>query len=177
LRLRIGLVLARNARQKQPVGKESPLWSMTMPSPPRPISQHDPRLDIPGEVRPDLPVSQGLPRQLYWLIIGLAVWLVVSVWGFIGGGYDKLVLVVVSLFIGIAVGLPLVLALIANRHRQPLGGNRDEASLSDWAHTQFDANSGLTRGSTAIIEVLLPLCAVAFGMTLFAIVHFLEIGS
>jgi hypothetical protein len=148
-----------------------------MPNRPRPISRSDPRVDIPGEVRPGLPVSQGLPRQVYWLIVALAVWLVASVWGFTGGGYDDYVLVIVSLFIGIAVGLPLILALIANRHRRPFGGNRDEASLGDWAHTQFDANTGLTRGSTAIIEVLLPLCAVAFGMTIFAIVHFLEIGT
>ena len=147
-----------------------------MPTKPPPISSDDPRLDIPGEVRPDLPVSQGLPRQVYWLIIALAIWLVVSAWGFIGGGYDKLVLVIVSLFIAVAVGLPLVLGMIAYRHRRALGGNWDEASLGDWAHSQFNAHSGLTRGSTAIIEVLLPICAVAFGMTLFAIVHFLTIG-
>jgi hypothetical protein len=140
------------------------------------IPKDDPRLDIPGEVRPDLPVSQGLPRQVYWIIVGLAVWLVVSAWGFIGTGYAKLTLVVVSLFIGVAVGLPLILARIANRHRRPLGGNRDDASLGEWADSQFNAESGLTRGSTAIIEVLLPIMAVAFGMTLFAIVHYLDVA-
>ena len=55
-------------------------------------------------------VSESLPRGIYWIIVGLAAWLVLSAWGFAGSGYTGLALGVVSLFIAIAVGLPLVLA-------------------------------------------------------------------
>jgi len=70
----------------------------------------------------NLPVSDQLPRQLYWIIVALAVWLVASVWGFTGKGYTELALTVVSLFLGVAVGLPLVLELIARRYRSPHSG-------------------------------------------------------
>lgn len=67
--------------------------------------------------RSNLSVSQEFaPREIVWIVIGLAIWLVLlSVWGFAGSGYVGWVLTVVSLFIGIAVGLPLLLAAIGRR--------------------------------------------------------------
>ena len=70
-----------------------------------------------GDPRANLPASRHLPRQVYRILVGLAVWLIISFWGFLGTGYSALALTVASLFITVAVGLPLVLALIARRRR------------------------------------------------------------
>ncbi len=120
-------------------------------------------------------VSQGLPSQLYAIIVALAVWLIFSVWGFFGAGYTSLALAIVSLFIVIAVGLPLLLGLIARRHRS---GNTDPAepnSLSEWLGRDFAAQTGRMRGTVAAAQILLPIAAVAFGMTIFALVRHFDV--
>ena len=126
-----------------------------------------------GDPRSNQPVSQDLPPQLRAIIVALAVWLIVSVWGFVGAGYTPLVLAIVSMFIVVAVGLPLLLGLIARRHRV---GNADPAesdSLSEWLGRDFAAHTGRMRGAVAAAQILLPIAAVAFGMTIFALVrHF-----
>ena len=120
----------------------------------------------------NLPVSVNLPRGIYAVIVGLAVWLVASVWGFAGSGTTGLALGVVSVFIAIAVGLPLLLALIERRHRRHRSGD-EPAPLTDWLGREFDTHTGRLSGSTAAIQILLPIAAVAFGMTLFAVVRHL----
>jgi hypothetical protein len=126
-----------------------------------------------GNPRPNRPVSRGLPRQLYAIIVALAVWLIFSVWGFFGSGYTPLALAVVSLFIVIAVGLPLLLGLIARRHRADNANPTESDSLSEWLDRDFEAHTGRMRGAVAAAQILLPIAAVAFGMTIFALVrHF-----
>jgi Na+/proline symporter len=126
--------------------------------------------------RSNLPASLELPRQIYRVIVGLAGWLVLSVWGFIGTGYSALALSVVSLFVAIAVGLPLVLALIARRHR-PRGNHAEADTLAEWLGREFEAHTGRVKGTAAVIQVLLPLAAVAVGMSIFAVVHHLDVGA
>jgi hypothetical protein len=119
------------------------------------------------------PVSDHLPRQLYWIIVGLAVWLVLSVWGFAGGGYTPLALSVVSLFIGIAVVLPLVLAAIARRHPRADAGPDEADTLPEWLNGEFNSHTERLGGAAAAVQILLPIAAIAFGMTIFALVlHF-----
>jgi hypothetical protein len=125
----------------------------------------------------NLPVSMGLPRQLYWFIIGLVAWLVISVWGFVSAGHSALALTVVSLFIAIAVGLPLILALIAWRHRPPHTDHAETDSFREWLGREFDAHTGRLKGTAAAIQVILPIAAVAFGMTIFALVHHFDVGA
>jgi len=120
----------------------------------------------------NLPASQALPRQLYWIIVGLAVWLIASVWGFVGTGYSSLALTIVSLFIVVAVGLPLLLALIARRRRSR-EVHAEADSFNDWLGRDFDAYTGRLKGTAAAVQVLLPIAAVSLGMTIFALVrHF-----
>jgi hypothetical protein len=130
-----------------------------------------------SEHRSNAPVSEVLPRPLYWIIVGLAVWLIVSVWGFASKGYTGLVLSVVSLFIGIAVGLPLILAGIARRHRATGTGKVNAETLAEWLGREFDDHTGRLKGIAAAIQILLPLAAVAFGMTLFALVHHFDVTA
>jgi hypothetical protein len=131
---------------------------------------------VRSDLRSNLPVSDGLPRQLYWIIVGLAVWLIFSVWGFFGTGYTGLALTVVSLFITIVVGLQLLLALIGRR-RFPRDSDAEAMSLTEWLSRQFAVHTGQIKGLVAAIEILMPLVAVAFGMTIFALVHHFDVGA
>lgn len=127
--------------------------------------------------RSNSPISLGLPRQIYWIIIGLVIWLVISVWGFAGTGYSSLVLTVVSLFLVVAVGLPLLLGLIATRHPRRCEAEPEKGSLREWLNHEFDAESGPMSARVAAVQVLLPIAAVSFGMTIFALVHHFDIGA
>jgi hypothetical protein len=120
----------------------------------------------------------GLHRRIYGIIVGLAAWLILSVWGFLGSGYAGLALTVVSLFIGVAVGLALVLALIARRDRRQVYRDGDDpGSLGEWLGREFETQTGRIGGMAAAIQVLLPIAAVAFGMTIFAIAHHFDLGA
>jgi hypothetical protein len=123
----------------------------------------------------NLPISGSLPRQLYWIVVALAVWLVASVWGFMGSGYAPLVLTVVSLFILIAVALPAILARISRRHHRWPDDHAEPGTLKEWLHREFGIEEGAVEAKAAAIQVLLPIVAVAFGMTIFAVVHHLDI--
>jgi hypothetical protein len=125
---------------------------------------------------PTQPVSTSLHPLIYCVIVGLCIWLVLSVWGFAGPGYTGLALTAVSLLIAVVVILSLVMWHIS-RWRQ-LAPNRDQpARLRDWLSRDFAAWSGNMRGSQAAVEVLLPIAAVAFGMSIFALVLHLSVGS
>jgi hypothetical protein len=121
-------------------------------------------------------VSSGLHPMIYCVIVGFCVWLIFSIWGFLGAGYSGLVLSVASLFIGVVVALSLVLWHISRR-RQGAAGRAEKSPLADWLSHDFAASSGNLPGSQAAIEVLLPIAAVAIGMSTFSVVLHLTIGS
>jgi hypothetical protein len=113
--------------------------------------------------------TQQFHPLIYWTIAGLCLWLVVSVWGFAAPGYTGLALTAVSLFIAVAVGLSVVLGAISRRGS---GRRRDRPAtprFRDWLARDFEAWSGRQRGRDAVVEVLLPIAAVAFGMSAFAL--------
>ena len=128
-----------------------------------------------GDPRSNLPASRHLPRQLYLILVGLAVWLIISFWGFLGTGYSALALTVASLFIIVAVGLPLLLARIARRRRRKDPAEPD--TLHDWLDRDFESNTGRLSTAAAAAQVILPIAAVAFGMTIFAVVHLIAVGA
>ena len=117
---------------------------------------------------PDRPGSDQLHPFVYLAIIGLALWFVLSVWGFASDGYTDYLLVVVSGFVVIAVAIPLVLSRIDRKRPNKL--EEKTKSLSDWAAGEFDTWQDRVKGTNAAIEILLPIAAVAFGMTAFGIV-------
>jgi hypothetical protein len=122
--------------------------------------------------RPTLSESTNLlhPR-VYALMVGLAGWLVMSVWIFSGVGSTDYLLAIVSGFIFIAVALPFILSRLRR-------GDENELSFRTWRSRNFDTWTGRLRGSQAAAEILLPIAAVAFGMTAFGIVlHLVEWSS
>ena len=116
--------------------------------------------------RSNLPVTSRLHPRVYVMIAGLALWLALSVWTFAGAGVTDYLLVIVCGFVFIAVALPFIMSRVARSD-----GTAGEATPSyhDWAHSEFDTWQGRLSGSSAVVQILLPIAAVAFGMTIFGI--------
>src|SRR5262249_26202934 len=84
--------------------------------------------------------------------------------------------VVTGLFI-IAIAIPALLWLTWRRNAD---GARDDShpSFRDWAVGEFDTLTGPVKGANATAEVLLPIAAVAVGMTVLGLVfHIIASGA
>ena len=115
-------------------------------------------------------VSETLHPYVYAAIVGLALLLVLSAWGF-SGNATGLALTVVSLFVLVAVGIPAILWRIWRNHHAR--GIKHPARFAEWAEGQFVIWQGHLKGKEAAVLVLLPVAAVACGMTIFVVIaHF-----
>jgi hypothetical protein len=127
----------------------------------------------PLEAEPNVAVQDNLHPAVYAAIIGLALWLVVSAWVFFGGAdYDGITLVVVTGLFVVAIGIPVLLW----RTWQRRADHSDDApvpSFRDWRSGEFATWTGRHAATGAAIETLLPIAAVAFGMTAIGLVFVL----
>ncbi len=127
------------------------------------------------------PTGGGLHPRVYGMLIGLAGWFVLSVWLFAGAGLADYLLFVVSGFIFIAVALPLILSAVSNNDKLPNGepaaGGPKPQSFHDWAAASFATWGGRLSGKQAMVQILLPFAAVAFGMTIIGIVLHVTTGG
>ena len=123
-------------------------------------------------------VTSRLHPRVYALVIGLALWFVLSVWSFFTGpGVTDYLLFIVSGFIFIAVMLPLILSRVG-RTNDAAEMDGKLPSFHDWAALDFDTWQGRLSGAQAAAQILLPIAAVAFGMTAFGIaLHIAEHGG
>ena len=121
-------------------------------------------------VRPS--VSGGLHPLVYAAIVALVLWFVFSTWAFSADGYTEFLLAVVGGFFLMAAAIPFA---IWRMWRKYSGDKNDEEPLRDWASHEFDIQPGRMKGKEAAVEILLPIAAVAFGMTAFAIVLLLTL--
>ncbi len=110
---------------------------------------------------------------------GLLIWFVVAAWLlFSSAGYLELLLAMVSVLVFMALAIPTVLwrAGAAARRSQDAAGATIEGAadspadpppitLRVWLRGQLTTWTDVEKPSTAAIEVLLPLAAVAFGFT------------
>jgi hypothetical protein len=112
-------------------------------------------------------VTRRLHPRVYALMIGLAFWLVLSAWLFAGGGVVDYLLVIVSGFIAIAVALPLILSRVG--HIDDAKDDDALQSFRDWSTADFDTWQGRLSGAQAATQILLPIAAVAIGMTVFGV--------
>jgi hypothetical protein len=115
---------------------------------------------------------------------GLLVWFVVAAWLlFSGTGYIELLLAMVSVLVFMALAIPTVLwrAGAAAQRSQDAGdaatdgGGEPTAetppmTFRAWLRGRFATWTDVEKPSTAAVEVLLPLAAVAFGLTAIGIV-------
>jgi len=115
------------------------------------------------------PVAHELHPAVYLALIGTAAWFAIVIWGFAGDGYADWLLVVVSGFALIAVAIPAILSRVGHDHHN---GNRQR--LRDWASGDFATLTDRGKAANAAVEVLLPLGAIAVGMTAIVIVFVAE---
>jgi hypothetical protein len=121
-------------------------------------------------MRDKRPVSEHLHPLIYTAIVGLALWLVLSAWGFAGGYDTDFVLAVVSAFVLIALAIPYTLWRVGRKHQDPDAAGRYGESIGYWLSGEFNTWQDRVKATNAAVEVLLPIAAVAFGMTAFAVV-------
>jgi hypothetical protein len=112
---------------------------------------------------------------VYRILAGLAAWFVISAWCFAGGGRTDLTLVAVTGLFAMMIGIPTLLALARRAHPPgpPVTPEETTGKFDQWADREVDLQTGPVKGKYAAIETALPIAAVAFGMTAFALVlHF-----
>jgi hypothetical protein len=119
--------------------------------------------------RPNRLISDELHPIIYIAIVGLGLWFVLSAWaGFATNTYTAYLLVVVSGLVLVAVAIPFAIWLVSRKGGPDTAHRRNR--FRDWASGDFDTSSGRLKASSAAVQILLPIAAVAFGMTAFAIV-------
>ena len=116
------------------------------------------------------PVFDQLHPRVYAGAVGLVAWFALSAWILFDRQADiGLPLMMVSVLLFMAVLIPLALALVWRRHR--ISDSHPEAtSFRDWRAGDFAVWGSRVRGTDAAIDMLLPLAAVAFGLTAIGIV-------
>jgi hypothetical protein len=119
------------------------------------------------------PVTAGLHRRVYTVLLWLVAWFTLAVWSFAGDSVSAYLLFVVSGFLFIAVALPLILSRVQRAPKVPGGAIDDDvdgsASFREWRASIFDTWAGRLSGGQAAVQVLLPIAAAALGMTIFGI--------
>jgi hypothetical protein len=122
--------------------------------------------------------SDSLHPLVNMSIIGFVLMFVAAMWMFFdsdpyGAWLD---VVITGLFI-MAIAIPVLLWLTWRRNAD---GARDDShpSFRDWAVGEFDTLTGPVKGANATAEVLLPIAAVAVGMTVLGLVfHIIASGA
>jgi hypothetical protein len=122
-----------------------------------------------GDVAASERSSTGILHPfVYKAMIGFAAWFVLAAWAFYAArGYIVLLLAVVTWLVGVVVAIPLIFARLGRRDNRR---TRVKSSLRNWARGDFELLTGRVKASVAILEIFVPIAAVAIGLTLFAIV-------
>jgi hypothetical protein len=122
------------------------------------------------------PGHDGLHPLVYRSIMGLTLWLVLSVWIFFNtGAYIGLTLAMITLFFVVIVAIP-VLLWRTWQHNAPSSETRPPAeSFRDWQSQDFATWTGGLTGREAAVQILLPIAAVSIGMTVFGLVFYLTV--
>jgi hypothetical protein len=111
------------------------------------------------------PISDTLHPLVNVAIIGLVLMFVVAVWMFFDSdAYEAWLDVVITGLFVMAIAIPALLWLTWRRNAD---GARDDNHLSfrDWAAGEFKTGTDSVKGANATVEILLPIAAVAVGMT------------
>ena len=127
-------------------------------------------------VRYNRPIHDGLHPLVYRSMIGLTLWLVLSVWAFFNrGAYIGLTLAVITLFFLIIVAIPVIIWMTWQHNAAPEETRTHAESFRDWASKDFATWTGGLSGGEAAMQILLPLAAVSIGMTVFGLVFFFAV--
>ena len=127
--------------------------------------------------RHNRPISDQLHPAVFGLMAGLTVWFAAAAWILFDRQADvSLPLAVVSGLLLVALLIPWTLARVWRRQSVPTNLADSQPSFRDWAFGDCATWQGKQRGTHAAIEALLPIAAVAFGLTALGIA-FVVIGA
>jgi hypothetical protein len=116
------------------------------------------------------PVFDQLHPNIYKAAVGLVALFAVAAWILFDRQNDiALPLAIVSVFFLVAVSLPWSLSLVWQKHRVDRTDDR-QLSFRDWRIGDFAVWGSKLRSTHAAIDVLLPIAAVAFGLTALGVV-------
>jgi hypothetical protein len=122
------------------------------------------------------PVFDQLHPAVYGTAVGLVAWFALAAWILFDRQNDiELPLAMVSVLLLVAVLVPWALSLVWKRHVMS-HQHPTKTSFRDWRAGDFAAWGSKLHGTHAVIDMLLPLAAVAFGLTAIGIV-FLIVAS
>ncbi|WP_213288982.1 hypothetical protein [Bradyrhizobium sp. sGM-13] len=121
------------------------------------------------------PVFDQIHPSIYGAAVGLVAWFAAAAWILFDRQSDiGLLLAMVSVLLLVAVLLPWSLSLVWKRHAKPHKPHSDETSFHDWRVGDFAVWDSKIHGTHAAIDMLLPLAAVAFGLTAIGIVFLIS---
>jgi hypothetical protein len=113
--------------------------------------------------------SSELHPLVYWGLVGLTLWLVISAWAFFDdGAYTGFLLAVVTGFFFIFIALPVSLWRVWRKHALDAAGNHQP--FREWACGECATWQCRLSGAEATVQALLPIAAAAVGMTAIGIV-------
>ncbi|MGA7972247.1 MAG: hypothetical protein WCA36_05525 [Pseudolabrys sp.] len=122
-------------------------------------------------LRHNQPIHDELHPLVYKALAGLTVWLVLSIWVlFSGAHYIGLILAMITVFFIVLTGI-LTLIAITWRRRAAHADHPPEETFHVWAGQQFRTWTGDLAGHAAAAQILLPIAAVAFSMTIFGLIY------
>ena len=117
------------------------------------------------------PTNDELHPFVYRAIIGLTIWLVLSIWFFFSRGpYTGLDAGVITFFFFVLVGIPVLIWLSWRRNTTLDEQHGYVAPYREWTSHAFATWTGGISGREAAAQILLPIAAVAIGMTVFGLV-------
>jgi len=123
------------------------------------------------------PVFDQLHPNVYKAAVGLIALFVLAAWILFDRQNDiGLPLAMVSVLLLVAVLLPWSLSLVWQKYETAHRRHPEKISYRDWKIGDFAVWGSKLRGTHAAIDMLLPLAAVAFGLTALGIV-FVIVGS
>ncbi len=119
------------------------------------------------------PVHEELHPAVYKAVVGFTVWLVLSIWALFSGAYFGLMEAVITLFFVVLVGIPTLLWLSWRHNAEDK--NNDSETFNEWLVHSFKSATGTVSGREATVQILLPIAAVSFGMTIFGLVYYFDV--
>ncbi len=132
------------------------------------------------QLPPDGVSNQPHPA-LHRAAAALFIWFVAAAWLlFSGSGYIDLALAMISVLVAMMIAIPMALwrawranarSLVAGSSVSSEGREAEEAlPLREWLRGEVATHSGPEKSSAAAVEILLPIAAVALGITALGIV-------
>lgn len=125
-----------------------------------------------------IPRGRILRRRLhpvvYDIAIGLIVLFTVAAWlAFDHGTRTELPLSMITLFFLVAISVPAIISRVWRRKADLSAAERRIVPFHEWMAGEFPVWGSHIRTSEAMVDMLLPLAAVSFGMVAIGIVFIL----